>query len=231
MPDSDMQSLAFDAAVSFVELMRFTGTGAVATIELAYRRAIHSGDTDRIANMKLELAELLSTRSDHEGARRLFDEARPMFRQVGAILGEANCIKSLGNIALARSDHEGARRLYDEARPMFRQVGDILGEANCIQRLGDIALRRSDHEGARRLYNEAREMYESIGEPYSIGWAHRKLASITFDAEGRRRHVNAARASWTSIDRPDLVDELDKEFPEFAPTEAKPSSDVGNHIV
>jgi len=32
------------------------------------------------------------------------------------------------------------------------------------------------------------------------------------DADEKRRHVEAARAAWTSIDRPDLVAELDEEF-------------------
>ncbi len=154
--------------------MRFAGIGSVSTIEQAVRSGVLEGAPERVARMK----------------------------------------ESLTDLFLSRSNHEDARRLYDEAREMYRQVGDILGEANCIQSLGDIALRRSDDEGARRLFDQARAMYQSIGEPYSIGCAHRKLARITFDAAGQSRHVNAAPASWTSINRPDLVAQLDKEFPE-----------------
>ena len=62
-------------------------------------------------------------------------------RATGDVLGEAMCIKALGDIALARSDHEGARKACGEALPLYRKVGDVLGEANCIQILGQIALR------------------------------------------------------------------------------------------
>ncbi len=81
-------------------------------------------------------------RSDHEAARSRYEEALPLYRRVGDILGEANCISGLGGVAARRSDHEASRSRYEEALPLYRRVGDILGEANCIKSLGDIALRR-----------------------------------------------------------------------------------------
>src|SRR5262249_45213382 len=72
-------------------------------------------------------------RSDDEGARRDYEKALPLSLRVGDVLGEANCIKSLGNIALWRSDHDGARARYEQALPLFRRVGSVLGEANCIE--------------------------------------------------------------------------------------------------
>ncbi len=42
------------------------------------------------------------------GARAAYEQALPLYLQVGDVLGEANCISRLGDIALARSDHDGA---------------------------------------------------------------------------------------------------------------------------
>ncbi|GEO40883.1 hypothetical protein SAE02_50310 [Skermanella aerolata] len=165
------------------------------------------------ANCICGMGYIALERSDHDAARLLYEEAMPLFRLVGGLLGEANCMHGLGDIELHRSDHDAARLLYEEATPLFRLVGDVLGEANCIQSLGDIALRRSDHDAARGQFETALKLYERIREPYSIGAAHRRLARIARNDNESRSHVETARKAWMSIGRPDLVNELDAEFP------------------
>jgi hypothetical protein len=45
----------------------------------------------------------------------------PLHRR-GDILGQANCIRSLDDIALRRSDHEGARQRFEEVLGLYEQI-------------------------------------------------------------------------------------------------------------
>ena len=174
----------------------------------AGRRQLHPG-----------LGDIALERSDHDAGPRRYQQALPLYRQVGNVLGEANCIQGLGDIALERSDHDAARGAYQQAQPLYRQVGNVLGEANCIQGLGDIALRRSDHDAARAAYQQALALYERIPEPYSIGVCHRRLARLASSDDQRHTEVSAARKAWVSIKRDNLVAALEAEFgPSALPT-------------
>jgi tetratricopeptide (TPR) repeat protein len=199
-----------------IALARSDHEGARAQVEAAlplYRR-VESVLGE--ANCIQRLGDIALARSDHEGARAQYEAALPLYRRVGDVLGEANCIRSLGDIALRRSDHEGARAQYEAALPLYRRVGSVLGEANCIRSLGDIANAEGDSNRARDSWNEALRLYGRIPEPYSIGWAHVRLARIAKGQEEKVVHLEAARLAWESIKRPDLVKQLEEEFGELA---------------
>ncbi len=153
-----------EAAIDFAEFQRFSGLGTAQPLDEAVEasRLIEDG-LAALANFWRGMVSR-SARSDHDGARERYEAALPLYRRVGSVLGEANCIQSLGDIALARSDHDGARERYEVALPLYRRVGDVLGEANCIRSLGDIALARSDHDGARERYEAALPLYRRVGD-------------------------------------------------------------------
>jgi tetratricopeptide (TPR) repeat protein len=126
------------------------------------RRLSDSKDDLAFALFNLSASYLWQT--DYAQATANLIEAQNLYREVGDVLGEANCVDSLGDIALLRSDHALAAERYEQALSLYREVGDLQGEANCVDSLGDIALRRSDHALAAERYEQALSLYREVGD-------------------------------------------------------------------
>jgi tetratricopeptide (TPR) repeat protein len=181
-----------DGIRGLAEYWRFTGFAQPALVKIAEPAIEAHGTTFQQAQTWRALGDIALDRSDHDGARARYEQALPLYQQVGDVLGEANCIQSLGDIALARSDHDAARARYEQAQPLYQQAGSVLGEANCIKGLGDIALERSDHDAARARYEQALPLYQQVGSVLGEANCIQSLGDIALD----RSDHDAARTRY-----------------------------------
>ncbi|HEY0097803.1 MAG TPA: tetratricopeptide repeat protein [Pyrinomonadaceae bacterium] len=149
-------------------------------------------ETEEFADLLAALADVLKWKTDYEQAVDILLQALRIFQQSGNVHGEANCILTLGYIALDRSLHDEARARFKEALPLYRQVGGVLGEANCILSLGNIALNRSQHDEARARFKEALVLYQQIGNVLGEANCIKSIGDIAL----RRSQYDEARAHF-----------------------------------
>ena len=102
--------------------------------------------------------------------------------RLGARLGEANCIQSLGDVHRMLAESDAARGRYEAALLIYRAIDDRLGEANCIKSLGDVHQMLDEYEAARARYEESLPLHRAIGDRLgeanciqSLGGVHQML--------------------------------------------------------
>ncbi|MGH8933828.1 MAG: tetratricopeptide repeat protein, partial [Egibacteraceae bacterium] len=101
------------------------------------------------------LARAAAFEYDWSRQERMLSQALPIYRQIGARLGEANAIQALGDVALQQDRYDEASERYEQALPIYRQIGARLGEANAIQALGDVARMQDRYDEASERYEQA----------------------------------------------------------------------------
>ncbi|MGE0084132.1 MAG: tetratricopeptide repeat protein [Desulfococcaceae bacterium] len=159
-------------------------------------------DHHQEANCIKALGDVHIMLAEYEQARKCYEEAQPVYAQIGAFLGEANCIKSLGDVHSYLAEYKQARKCYEEARPVYAKIGALLGEANCIYSLGDIHSYLVECEQARKCYEEARPVYAKIRDRLgevncikALGDVHIRFAEY----EQARKRYEEARPVYAKI--------------------------------
>lgn len=93
---------------------------------------------------------------------RLHERARRAAQAAKDVQGEANCIRSLGDIARERSDHESARKLYEQALGLYERIPEPYSIGGTHLRLARIA---SDAAERALHVRTAREAWRGIDRP------------------------------------------------------------------
>ena len=160
------------------------------------------GETSDVARIAAALGNGFNLANRRDLLRPLVDAGIRDARRVGDRSGEANCLKSLGDLQMRVDDLEGAKQSYEEALPIYREIRDRLGEANCLQSLGDLQMRVDDLEGAKQSYEEALPIYREIRDRLgkanclkSLGDLQRRVS----DLEGAKQSYEEALPIYREI--------------------------------
>ena len=158
------------AVTGLANYWRVAGLAQPAVLGVAEQAIEKYGSPAQRALIENALAGLAFNQSDYESARARYEQALPLYQRAGDVLGAADSIKRLGDIALVRSDHDTARHQYERSLSLYQEAGDVIGGADTIRRLGDIARDRGQLDEAEDWYHKALTIFDELGD-------HRRAAS------------------------------------------------------
>jgi tetratricopeptide (TPR) repeat protein len=85
-------------------------------------------------------------RKDYDRARSRYEEAMPLYRRVGGVMGEANCLQGLGDIALRQKKYDQAGGFFRQALALYERIPEPLSMGWTHRNLA-----RLPQSGAERL--------------------------------------------------------------------------------
>jgi tetratricopeptide (TPR) repeat protein len=194
LEEEDARS-AIDTLLALNNFVRFSGYGALHTLEQARKRAEQIGDESRLARSTYALGQILLRRSQDARAEALIQQALPLFERQGNLEGQARCIHSLGSIALDRLELEKARECFERAIALRHQLKNQQGIGNCLHGLGKVALSHGQREDARDYFEKAFRLFEEIDDDLGRAYCLRSLGEL----DANPRQLERARELFKKV--------------------------------
>jgi tetratricopeptide (TPR) repeat protein len=143
--------------------------------------------------------------SQYEAAKSLYEQALPIYREVGSKLGEANTLQSQGDVERMQSQYEAAKSLYEQALTIYRDIRDEFGESDCILVFGNLDRAEGKWLDAIRKYKEAMTFYKEKGLKSEHALALWQLGMASYGADNKKSaidYLSEARNIYKSIKNP-----------------------------
>jgi len=105
--------------------------------------------------------------------------------------GEANTLKTLGQLYVRTDRLKEAEEAYEKALPLYRQIDDRLGEANTLKALGQLYVRTDRLKEAEKAYEKALPLHRQIDD--RLGEANMYQALGTLELAQRNTSVAFSR--------------------------------------
>src|SRR6185503_12576098 len=171
----DLESLSYEATASGNYLFTIRALGAPTLagtyeVRLERKEAATAQDRARItAERLLGLGYPLYQRGQGQPATDKFEQALPLWREVGDQYWESYTLTYLGNAGINLSRFEKAIDYFEQARAISRSLKDRGGEGNALNGLGAASRNLGRVEKAVEYFKQAAEIRRETGNRYGEG--------------------------------------------------------------
>ena len=114
----------------------------------------------------------------------MYEEALPIYREVGHRAGEAATLNNMGLVYDATGRPSEALAMYEEALPIRREVGDRAGEAATLNNIGMVYWATGRPSEALALYEQALPIRREVGDRAGEATTLNNMAGVYY-ATGR----------------------------------------------
>ncbi len=117
--------------------------------------------------------DIMSRMYNYAAARRQYEQALPLYQEVGSKLGQANTIQALGDVERMLANYPSAKNYFEKALKIYQEIGDNFGELDCIFAFGELDRAYERWSNAIDKYLQAAAFYEKKGlrlEHASVLW-------------------------------------------------------------
>lgn len=106
----------------------------------------------------------------YSSANYSYDKSLKLYCEIGYKMGEADCLKRLGDMYHMSYEYRNARRKYRQGCEIYKEIKFPFGEADCLKSIGDVYKNRDEYREAGRKYEEALEIFKKVKS--RLGEAH-----------------------------------------------------------
>jgi non-specific serine/threonine protein kinase len=124
-----------------------------------------------VANALEMLAEVASETGDYSTGTKLYEEALPLYREVGDLLGISDTLKMMCYTEMRAGNFEHIESRMEEALVISRQSKSQHSIASSLSALGELAVRQGRVERAQSLLKEGLSISQRLGEKWGIAIA------------------------------------------------------------
>jgi tetratricopeptide (TPR) repeat protein len=132
---------------------------------------VAAGRDQRLGNVHLLLVE-------YAEARRRYEQALPLYQQIGAKVGEANAHTGLGDLARANQEWETAQSEYGLALTIYRQIAARVGQTYVAGHLSEVLAALGQKAQALALLEEGEQIALGIDDQPNLQWLRDKLQAL-----------------------------------------------------
>ncbi len=134
------------------------------------------------AEAELMIGRVDNARGEMASSLKSLMEGAALFRKIGEVAREADCLRSAGGVLFKMGDYKKAMVMFEESKNKFMQIRHMLGVAKSKSNLAILYSIAKDYDTAEKYWKYSLDFFQALGDKESEGKILNNLGAMLIEA-------------------------------------------------